>query len=184
MGSPRIPPQDFGDANGSSKEANSFWSPKVELKMSETEHLRKEARGGYIRGYLALVRERSDEMEVYCKTWPFRESKHFSKQAFTLDSEMTKHTNEYTMQHHRFAALDTICFHWYILINRSIKKRRNHVTHRVDHRDRPSARGGVLLCHRPLTVRRVAGGCRERRQRGRWSARRRLEVHHYSPDRS
>jgi transposase len=34
-----------------------------------------------------LVRERSDELEVYCKAWPVRISKHFSKQAFTLDWE-------------------------------------------------------------------------------------------------
>jgi len=26
-----------------------------------------------------LVRERSDNLEVYCKAWPVRESKHFSK---------------------------------------------------------------------------------------------------------
>jgi hypothetical protein len=29
----------------------------------------------------------SDDLEVYCKAWPVRESKHFSKQAFTLDWE-------------------------------------------------------------------------------------------------
>ena len=34
-----------------------------------------------------LVRERSDELEVYCKAWPTREGKRFSKQAFTLDWE-------------------------------------------------------------------------------------------------
>ena len=41
------------------------------------------------RAYLSshLVRERSDELEVYCKAWPVRESKHFSKQTFTLDWE-------------------------------------------------------------------------------------------------
>jgi hypothetical protein len=39
------------------------------------------------RAYLSshLVRERSDELEIYCKAWPVREGKHFSKQAFTLD---------------------------------------------------------------------------------------------------
>ena len=39
------------------------------------------------RAYLSshLVRERSDELEVYCKAWPVREGKRFSKQAFTLD---------------------------------------------------------------------------------------------------
>jgi hypothetical protein len=39
------------------------------------------------RGYLSshLVRERSDELEVYCKAWPVRSGKHFHKQAFTLD---------------------------------------------------------------------------------------------------
>jgi IS5 family transposase len=41
------------------------------------------------RAYLSshLVRERSDELDIYCKAWPVRESKHFSKQAFTLDWE-------------------------------------------------------------------------------------------------
>ena len=34
-----------------------------------------------------MVRERSDDLEVYCKAWPVRESKHFSKQAFILDWE-------------------------------------------------------------------------------------------------
>lgn len=39
------------------------------------------------RGYLSshLVRERSDELEIYCKAWPVREGKRFSKQAFLLD---------------------------------------------------------------------------------------------------
>jgi Transposase DDE domain/Transposase domain (DUF772) len=39
------------------------------------------------RAYLSshLVRERSDELEVYCKAWPVRESKRFQKQAFVLD---------------------------------------------------------------------------------------------------
>jgi Transposase DDE domain len=39
------------------------------------------------RAYLSshLVRERSDELEVYCKAWPVREGKRFSKQAFTRD---------------------------------------------------------------------------------------------------
>lgn len=39
------------------------------------------------RGYLSshFVRERSDELEIYCKARPVREGKHFSKQAFTLD---------------------------------------------------------------------------------------------------
>jgi len=41
------------------------------------------------RAYLSshLVRGRSDDLEVYCKAWPVRESKHFSKQTFTLDWE-------------------------------------------------------------------------------------------------
>lgn len=41
------------------------------------------------RAYLSshLVRERSDDLEVYCKAWPVRESKCFSKQTFTLDWE-------------------------------------------------------------------------------------------------
>jgi hypothetical protein len=41
------------------------------------------------RAYLSshLVRKRSDELEVYCKAWPVREGKRFSKQAFTLDWE-------------------------------------------------------------------------------------------------
>jgi transposase len=39
------------------------------------------------RAYLSshLVRKRSDELEVYCKTWPVRSGKHFHKQAFTLN---------------------------------------------------------------------------------------------------
>jgi Transposase DDE domain/Transposase domain (DUF772) len=39
------------------------------------------------RAYLSsqLVRERSEELEVYCKAWPVRSGKHFHKQAFTLD---------------------------------------------------------------------------------------------------
>jgi hypothetical protein len=41
------------------------------------------------RAYLSshLVRERTDELEVYCKAWPVRESKRFQKQTFTLDWE-------------------------------------------------------------------------------------------------
>jgi len=41
------------------------------------------------RAYLSshLVRGRSDDLEVYCKAWPVRESKRFSKQTFTLDWE-------------------------------------------------------------------------------------------------
>jgi Transposase DDE domain/Transposase domain (DUF772) len=41
------------------------------------------------RAYLSshLVRERGDDLEIYCKAWPVRESKHFSKQAFALDWE-------------------------------------------------------------------------------------------------
>jgi hypothetical protein len=39
------------------------------------------------RAYLSshLVRARSDELEVYCKAWPVRISKHFQKQVFALD---------------------------------------------------------------------------------------------------
>lgn len=41
------------------------------------------------RAYLSshLVQERSDDLEVYCKAWPVRQSKRFSKQTFTLDWE-------------------------------------------------------------------------------------------------
>ncbi|GHO77955.1 hypothetical protein KSD_57260 [Ktedonobacter sp. SOSP1-85] len=41
------------------------------------------------RAYLSshLVRERSDDLEVYWKAWPVRETKRFPKQAFTLDWE-------------------------------------------------------------------------------------------------
>jgi Transposase DDE domain len=41
------------------------------------------------RAYLSshLVRERNDELEIYCKAWPVRISKHFHKQAFVLDWE-------------------------------------------------------------------------------------------------
>ncbi len=34
-----------------------------------------------------MVRERSADLEVYCKAWPVRQSKRFAKQAFTLDWE-------------------------------------------------------------------------------------------------
>jgi transposase len=45
------------------------------------------------RAYLSshLVRERSDELEVYCKAWPVRQRKRFSKQAFTRDLGTTDH---------------------------------------------------------------------------------------------
>lgn len=41
------------------------------------------------RAYLSshLVRERSNDLEIYCKAWPVRISKRFHKQAFTLDWE-------------------------------------------------------------------------------------------------
>jgi hypothetical protein len=41
------------------------------------------------RAYLSshLVRERSDDLEVYCKAWPVRQGKRFSKQTFVLDWE-------------------------------------------------------------------------------------------------
>jgi hypothetical protein len=41
------------------------------------------------RAYLSshLVRERSDDLEIYCKAWPVREGKRFSKQTFALDWE-------------------------------------------------------------------------------------------------
>src|SRR6266700_2124032 len=41
------------------------------------------------RAYLSshLVRERSSDLEVYCKAWPVREGKGFQKQAFVLDWE-------------------------------------------------------------------------------------------------
>jgi hypothetical protein len=39
------------------------------------------------RAYLSshLVRERSDELEVYCKAWPVRPGKQFHKQTFVLE---------------------------------------------------------------------------------------------------
>jgi hypothetical protein len=39
------------------------------------------------RAYLSshLVRERSDDLQVYCKAWPVRQGSHFHKQAFALD---------------------------------------------------------------------------------------------------
>jgi transposase len=39
------------------------------------------------RAYLSshLVRERSDDLAVYCKAWPVRQRKRFSKQAFVLE---------------------------------------------------------------------------------------------------
>ncbi len=44
------------------------------------------------RAYLSshLVRQRSDELEIYCKAWPVRISKHFPKQAFVLDWEQQR----------------------------------------------------------------------------------------------
>jgi hypothetical protein len=41
------------------------------------------------RAYLSshLVRERGDDLAVYCKAWPVRESPHFHKHTFTLDWE-------------------------------------------------------------------------------------------------
>ncbi|MBO0791197.1 MAG: IS5/IS1182 family transposase, partial [Ktedonobacteraceae bacterium] len=44
------------------------------------------------RAYLSshLVRERSDELEVYCKAWPVRISKRFHKQVFSLDWEQQR----------------------------------------------------------------------------------------------
>ncbi len=41
------------------------------------------------RAYLSsqLVRERSDDLEVYCKAWPVRQGQQFHKQTFTLDWE-------------------------------------------------------------------------------------------------
>ena len=41
------------------------------------------------RAYLSshLVRERSDELTIYCKAWPVREGKQFHKQSFVLDWE-------------------------------------------------------------------------------------------------
>ncbi len=39
------------------------------------------------RAYLSshLVRERNDDLQVYCKAWPVRQGPHFHKQAFALD---------------------------------------------------------------------------------------------------
>src|SRR5205807_6823236 len=41
------------------------------------------------RGYLAsdLVRERPDELAIYCKAWPVRNGDRYPKTAFTLDWE-------------------------------------------------------------------------------------------------
>jgi Transposase DDE domain len=41
------------------------------------------------RAYLSshLVRQRSDDLQVYCKAWPVRQGKQFHKQTFTLDWE-------------------------------------------------------------------------------------------------
>jgi hypothetical protein len=41
------------------------------------------------RAYLSshLIRERAEDLEVYCKAWPVREGKRFPKQAFVLDWE-------------------------------------------------------------------------------------------------
>jgi Transposase DDE domain/Transposase domain (DUF772) len=42
------------------------------------------------RAYLSshLVRQRSEDLQVYCKAWPVRQGPHFSKQAFHLDWEL------------------------------------------------------------------------------------------------
>ncbi len=42
------------------------------------------------RAYLSshLVQERCDDLEVYCKAWPVRQSKRFSKQTFTHETLM------------------------------------------------------------------------------------------------
>lgn len=41
------------------------------------------------RAYLSSqwVRERSNQLKIYCKAWPVRQGKHFHKQSFTLDWE-------------------------------------------------------------------------------------------------
>jgi hypothetical protein len=51
------------------------------------------------RAYLSshLVRERSDDLEVYCKAWPVREGKRFSKQTFTLDWEQQMDLTQFWM---------------------------------------------------------------------------------------
>ncbi|BCL78918.1 IS1182 family transposase [Ktedonobacteria bacterium brp13] len=54
-----------------------------------------EQQGAYLkelhidRAYLSshFVHERGDDLQIYCKAWPVREGKRFSKQAFTLDWE-------------------------------------------------------------------------------------------------
>ncbi len=52
------------------------------------------------RAYLSshLVRERSNELEVYCKAWPVRISKHFHKRAFVLDWEQQSMKNLFDLR--------------------------------------------------------------------------------------
>jgi hypothetical protein len=67
--------------------------PEASVTEAISEDL--ERQGAYLkelhidRAYLSshLVRERSHDLEIYCKAWPVRESKRFSKQAFSLDWE-------------------------------------------------------------------------------------------------
>ncbi len=44
------------------------------------------------------MRERSDELEVYCKAWPVRISKHFHKRAFVLDWEQQSMKNLFDLR--------------------------------------------------------------------------------------
>src|SRR5258708_6120711 len=67
--------------------------PEASVTEAISEDLRQQAASlkelHIDRAYLSshLVRERSDDLEIYCKAWPVRESKRFSKQTFTLDWE-------------------------------------------------------------------------------------------------
>jgi Transposase DDE domain/Transposase domain (DUF772) len=64
-----------------------------EASVTEAISADLERQGAYLkelhidRAYLSshLVRERSDDLEVYCKAWPVREGQRFHKQAFVLD---------------------------------------------------------------------------------------------------
>ena len=56
-----------------------------DLKLQEVQLKELDIDRAYLSSH--LVRERNDDLEVYCKAWPVRDSKRFSKQAFTLDWE-------------------------------------------------------------------------------------------------
>jgi Transposase DDE domain/Transposase domain (DUF772) len=57
----------------------------ADLKQQEVELKELHIDRAYLSSH--LVRERSDELEIYCKAWPVRQGKQFHKQTFVLDWE-------------------------------------------------------------------------------------------------